>query len=123
MLVSNTASLAGEFYRQFRESSDGVVFLRALVNSSPLTFETEWREFKPYPHEDPEESIKQIWSKNLSAFANTQGGVLIWGIGTKKVRRVDELAPYNSCQIRTSFGHGCLNSTTKRLTRPSRGSR
>lgn len=85
----DTPSLARDWFQGFLHSSDKVAFLRGLVNSNPLTFETEWLEFKPYPHANPDETIKEIWSKNLSAFGNTAGGVLIWGIGARKVRKVD----------------------------------
>jgi hypothetical protein len=82
-------SLARDFFDRFLQAADQVAFLRGLVNSTPLTYETEWLEFKPYPHANPEDTIKEIWSKNLSAFANTQGGVLVWGISARKVQRVE----------------------------------
>jgi hypothetical protein len=85
----NTPSLAKSFHQRFLDSGNQVAFLRNLVNSDPLTFETDWLEFKPYPHRNPDDTIKEIWSKDISAFANTQGGVLIWGIQARHVRRVD----------------------------------
>src|SRR5271157_1593181 len=36
-----------------------------------------------------EQKIKEFWCINLSAFGNTQGGVLIWGIGAKQIDKVD----------------------------------
>jgi hypothetical protein len=45
------------------------------------TAESDWLEFKSaedWPSKDPQ--IKSQWSKALSAFANAEGGVLIWGI-------------------------------------------
>ncbi|MBE7496232.1 MAG: ATP-binding protein [Verrucomicrobiaceae bacterium] len=65
--------------------------------------ENQWREFKeakfiddplPPASEDGgkkcrdekkrrDDSVKNLWSENLSAFANTGGGILIWGIKTK----------------------------------------
>jgi hypothetical protein len=86
-------SLARSFYQRFLASPDRVAFLEGLVNSSPPTFETEWLEFKMYPQErndqKDEQKIKEIWCVNLSAFGNTQGGLLIWGIGAKKIDKVD----------------------------------
>ena len=82
-------SLAREFYERFLTSPNRPTFLRGLVNSNPLTFETEWLEFKPHPYKDTDIVVKAIWSKTLSAFANSQGGVLVWGIGAKKVQKVD----------------------------------
>jgi hypothetical protein len=85
----DTPSLARDWFQGFLDALDKVAFLRGLVNSDPLTFETEWLEFKPYPYTNTEDTIKEIWSKNLSAFGNTAGGVLVWGIGARKVRKVD----------------------------------
>ena len=48
----DTPSLAKAFYERFLTASDRVAFLEGLVNSSPLTFENEWLEFKTYPRED-----------------------------------------------------------------------
>ena len=83
MAVTDTPSLARSFYQRFLASADRIAFLEGLVNSSPPTFETEWLEFKMYPREDKdqknEQKIKEFWCINLSAFGNTQGGVLIWG--------------------------------------------
>jgi hypothetical protein len=65
--------------------------------------ENQWRDFKeakfiydPLPPESEDggkkyrdekkrrdDSVKSLWSENLSAFANTDGGMLIWGIKTK----------------------------------------
>lgn len=93
MAVTDTPSLARSFYQRFLASADRIAFLEGLVNSSPPTFETEWLEFKMYPQEDNdqknEQKIKEFWCINLSAFGNTQGGVLIWGIGAKQIDKVD----------------------------------
>ena len=93
MPPTDTPSLAKSFYQRFLAAPDRVAFLDALVNSSPPTFETEWLEFKMYPldgnGQPDEQKIKELWSINLSAFGNTQGGVLIWGIGAKKIDKVD----------------------------------
>ena len=89
MPARDKPSQAKAFYQRFLASADRLAFLRGLVNSTPLTFETEWLEFKPYPFLDSEKTVKEVWSKTVSAFANTEGGVLVWGIGAKKVNRVD----------------------------------
>lgn len=41
--------------------------------------ENDWREFKG-AHTLNDEIVKRYWSENLSAFANSGGGLLIWGI-------------------------------------------
>ena len=48
------------------------------------TFESEWLDFKGSAKGKPEDnSVKENWAKTLSAFANTEGGVLIWGIDAR----------------------------------------
>jgi hypothetical protein len=93
MPPTHMPSLARSFYQRFLEAPDAVAFLEGLVNANPPTVETEWLEFKMYPQEGndqkDEQKIKEIWSVILSAFGNTQGGVLIWGIGAKKIDKVD----------------------------------
>jgi hypothetical protein len=80
-------SRAKLFYDE--ECSDFASF-QALINEQAE--ENEWREFKgaefidaPLPPQGTQEKgrnsdPKKTWSENLSAFANTGGGVLIWGI-------------------------------------------
>jgi hypothetical protein len=58
--------------------------------------ENEWREFKGAHHlttnKDKHTNLLEIWSQALSAFANANGGVLIWGIDALKM--VAERASY-----------------------------
>lgn len=93
MRSNEMPSLARDFYGRFLASADRAAFLEALINSNPLTFETEWLEFKAQPHggndQKGDQKIKELWCANLSAFANSQGGVLIWGIGARKQDQVD----------------------------------
>lgn len=63
--------------------TDRAAYLRKLVNSNPPTYEEEWRDFKgasKISHDD----VKKTWSKALSGFGNTEGGVLLWGIDARK---------------------------------------
>jgi hypothetical protein len=69
--------------------------------ASAAQSESEFLEFK---RRGDERTDKEKWSQALSGFANTEGGVLVWGIGTKRVpppdgggRRIDvadELKPF-----------------------------
>ena len=65
-------------------NAGGVGFLQGMVNSAPPTFEEEWLDFKGADPMPPDSDIKKLWSKALSGFANTEGGVLIWGIDARK---------------------------------------
>ncbi len=57
----------------------GLSFLQNLVTTKAE--ENEWMEFKGAHHLDAkEDEVKKIWSKALGAFANSSGGLLIWGI-------------------------------------------
>jgi hypothetical protein len=68
---------------------DTVSYLRAMVNSTPPTVETECLDFKgatnPMTNTPiPENDVKKTWSEALAGFATTSGGVLIWGIDARK---------------------------------------
>jgi hypothetical protein len=56
------------------------------VTTPPSVFETEWLDFKGNPQ--PKDTLK-TWSEAVSGFANTEGGVLIWGLDCRKVDNVD----------------------------------
>src|SRR5438309_5007606 len=75
-------SQAKNFFDQIFASPEPARFLRSLISSSPPTFETEWLDFKGAEKlSDPD--LKKAWSEALSGFANTQGGVLIFGIDAR----------------------------------------
>ena len=61
----------------------GLSVLNGMVNSSSPSFEEEWLDFKGATPVPPDNDIKKIWSKALSGFANTGGGVLVWGIDAR----------------------------------------
>jgi hypothetical protein len=71
--------------------------IEAMVASNPPTFEEGWLEFKSGLEGKPEslkgltpDTIAKTWSTALSGFANTGGGLLIWGIETSKKSRDGE---------------------------------
>ena len=85
-------STARQFYERITTAPDPVAFLKGLVNSTPWTFETDWRDFKGNPKDDSDRLA--IWFKALGGFANNQGGVIVWGIDARPQpcpdgRRVD----------------------------------
>ena len=73
-------SLAEQFFNDCRGASDCRAHLRGLVAAQ--TPETDWLDFKCRPSRDA--NAKEIWYKALSGFANTEGGVLVWGIEASK---------------------------------------
>ena len=79
-------SNARAFFDQILSQTDRYAFLAGLVASLPHTFETEWLDFKGNPQS---KDVLKIWSEAVSGFANTEGGVLIWGIDCRKVENVD----------------------------------
>jgi len=75
---------ARRFFDRFLAALDKVAFLRSLMNSIDPTSENEWLEFKGADRIADKE-IKTVWSESLAAFANTGGGVLIFGIDCRKI--------------------------------------
>ena len=84
------ASLAQSFFEHFLRQSDKVAFLNGLI--AQKTEETEWLEFKGCVDADPAKAGAQLekrerqkaFSEAVCGFANTSGGVLIWGIDARK---------------------------------------
>jgi schlafen family protein len=83
-------SLAQAFFDRIKDSPDPVAFLESLTDPSAPATEEEYLEFKCVPQNN-DRSLKEAWSKSLSGFANTSGGVLIWGIKATRLpgKKVD----------------------------------
>lgn len=80
-----TESVARAFFEKLL-LGNRVANIRALVNSDPLTTEDDWFDVKrenPDPKQRDKRS-KSIWSEVLGAFANNQGGVIIWGLDARR---------------------------------------
>jgi hypothetical protein len=78
--MNEKPSHALEFFNRIKNG--GVPFVKGLINSDPPSFETDWLDFKGAENIKPLD-IKKIWSEALSGFANTEGGVIIWGIDAR----------------------------------------
>jgi hypothetical protein len=93
--LTPASSQALHFFQMIAHAERPAEYLRSLVKSNPPSFESEWLDFKgaaqlTATRQPPEvagknaEKVKEIWSEALSGFANTQGGVLVWGIDAPK---------------------------------------
>jgi hypothetical protein len=67
---------------QIREDPDPVKLLKDLVTYNKP--ENDFLEFKG-AGKITEPQIKAYWSKALSGFANTEGGIVVWGIRATKI--------------------------------------
>jgi hypothetical protein len=85
-------SQAEMLFESIFAANDPGAIIRSWSHASPPTFEEEWLDFKvgtagppasPRPLE--EKFIKETWSKTLSGFGNTGGGVLVWGVDCRKM--------------------------------------
>lgn len=93
-------------------------FLVALLNAGESAAENGWRDYKEAGFigrtgnsDEDKEKIKKQWSENLSSFANTGGGVLIWGFHTKgKIPDKLSLAP--DCQQLAELLRSLTNDAT-----------
>ncbi len=74
-------SHAKEFFQKV--TLEGIPFLKSLIGADPPFFETDWLDFKG-AQDLKDNDVKKIWSEALSGFANTEGGVIVWGIDARK---------------------------------------
>jgi hypothetical protein len=85
--MATTPSSAEAFFQQIFNDADPVAFVRNLV--AEQTPEEEWLEFKSGKNPKtngaiPDSDVEKYWSKTVSGFANTGGGVLLWGIDARQ---------------------------------------
>ena len=82
-MLAEPPSRAGEYFKNISETADKAAFLRALIGSSPPTFEEAWLDFKGAAQLS-DAQLPKIWSKALGSMDNREGGILIWGIDARK---------------------------------------
>jgi hypothetical protein len=118
------SSAARTYFDRILTQPDQYAFLTSLINSSPPTCETEWLEFKGNPgaHGNVDDGKPlQIWSEAVSGFANTEGGVLVWGMDCrKKSDRVDAVTDAVPIPNPTSF-RALLQENIHQTTDPPLG--
>src|SRR5262245_5485191 len=100
-------SLGQEWFSELkkRPEPDRHAYLLGRVRSTPPTYEADWLDFKV--GDDPAipdkkklaEEQQKVWSKALSAFANSGGGVLIWGIKAEKDKATGIDAASDYCPV------------------------
>jgi Putative DNA-binding domain len=76
------------------EPKEAFAKLSSLILESSPEREAEWLDYKngkniPLDTTDGKKKIRELWSKSLSGFANSGGGLVIWGIDTKPVDKHD----------------------------------
>ena len=81
--MAERISSAKQFFEDIVNNPDPALYLRGLVTDPPSVYENDWRNFEEGEH-FKDEDAKKLWSKALSGFANTGGGVIVWGIKAKK---------------------------------------
>jgi hypothetical protein len=85
-----TPSLGFTYFDQIRRLDDAgrLAFLNSLVTATAPVFETNFLEFKGCLDNGGQlignDKIRELYGKTLSAFANTGGGVLVWGISAQR---------------------------------------
>jgi hypothetical protein len=82
MAEMDQQSPVGDFFEQIGEGAAAFGLLSGLISTNPPTAETEWLDFKGSMSLS-DADLKRLWSKALSGFANTQGGLLIFGIDAR----------------------------------------
>jgi hypothetical protein len=106
------------FDEVMRNGDQAFSFLASLTGAGESAAEDAWRDYKAAgfigrtaDRNKEKEKIKSTWSENLSAFANTAGGVLIWGIQTKgKIPENLDLAA--DCEQLSSTLQALINDAT-----------
>lgn len=89
-------SRAESFFNELVEKDNGFEYLKSLPSQN--LDEGEWLEVKRGSITNYRE-IRKIWSEALSGFANTEGGVLIWGLvaDNKNSDGVDRIHDIDLC--------------------------
>jgi hypothetical protein len=76
------ASRAREFFEKLRAGKDEAAQYDAIEKLANGIYEEEYLEFKAGGKLE-DDGVKEMWSQALSGFANSEGGVLVFGIATK----------------------------------------
>jgi Putative DNA-binding domain len=83
-MEANGPSRAKAFFDEIQLPENGARFLNELISTETPTYESEFLEFKGAFNLDIKHDLDSLWAKNLSGFANSDGGVVIFGIDAPK---------------------------------------
>ncbi len=105
--MNDKVSRAREFFDQIKTAPNPAAFLNDMVTKKKS--ETDFLEFKG-ASKISDQQVKEYWSQALSGFANTEGGVLIWGIRADKIadpadpsRKIDAASSLDLVPVPLSF--------------------
>jgi hypothetical protein len=110
------AHRARVLFDEIFQSSDAVAYIRAMVDRQEP--ENDILEFKGMDKlELNDQAVKEYWSKALSGFTNTSGGVIIWGVDARKdpktkIDGASALALCPNVKALTEVLKGCLLQAT-----------
>ncbi len=85
--MSSNQSRASEYYQEIITHLNPASFLQDLIQKRKP--ESDFLEFKG-ASKIAERQVKEYWSQALSGFANTEGGVLVWGIRAARTKLLDD---------------------------------
>jgi hypothetical protein len=114
--MASVATAAGQFFEEFKANDipGREAFLRKLFDAADPRFETESLDFKGCQWIDAStgnveylapNKVKELWSKALSAFANTGGGVLVWGIEARNDQATKVDAASDFARVKDPLAH------------------
>jgi Putative DNA-binding domain len=109
--MASSPTAAQILFSQIEEG--GYPFIVSFLND-PARSESAWLEYKGATHRTGEEAddwYKGLWSKYLSGFANTGGGLLIWGIDAQN-QLPTHLRLIPDCALRAARLEQLLNNAT-----------
>lgn len=90
-------STARNYFEDFT-GEDAVAKFQAMPTANPKVFENDWLDFKEGIAAENHDALDKLWSKALGAFANNEGGVVVFGLRAKedkttKIDAVDSVEP------------------------------
>jgi hypothetical protein len=94
-------SAARARYERLVTAADPVAEIRGMTNATPPTFEDDFFDCKVEPFDADvnkrKAALQKIWSEALTAFANSGGGVVVWGLVAKSdpVSKIDMVVGEN----------------------------